>query len=100
MGGMSSEGTADTWEVVLERYIRENNAQEKRKLLYGLSQIKEHWILHRFVLLAKNETIVRSQDYFTALSYISGNLIGGSIVWDFIRAEWPNLVKRFSLNNR
>lgn len=34
---------------------------------------------------AKNESYVRSQDYFTIISHISHNPIGASLVWDFIR---------------
>jgi len=98
--GMAARGSPETWEIMFKRYLDESNAQEKRKLLYGLAQIKEQWILHRFILLAQNETYVRSQDYFTALSYVSGNPIGESLVWDFIQAEWPKLVDRFTLNNR
>ena len=43
---------------------------------------------------------MRRQDYFTALSYIAANPAGTSLVWDFIRAEWPGLVQRFGLNSR
>ena len=50
--------------------------------------------------LAKNETIVRGQDYMLCLRYIAQNPIGLPIVWEFIREEWPYLVERFSLNDR
>jgi glutamyl aminopeptidase len=43
------------------RYLNEENPQEKKKLMYGLSQTKEPWILKRFLELAKNESNVRSQ---------------------------------------
>ena len=56
--------------------------------------------MHRFVNLAKNESYVRSQDFFSALSYIAGNPVGNNIVWDFLRSEWSYLVDRFTLNDR
>ncbi|KAJ4438254.1 hypothetical protein ANN_14193, partial [Periplaneta americana] len=37
-----------------------------------------------YIELSKNETNVRSQDYFTVLSFISHNPVGTPIVWDFI----------------
>jgi len=98
--GIAANGSADAWEEMFQRYLNEKNAQEKKKLLYGLARIKEPWILRRFLLLAKDEKNIRSQDYFSALSYISGNPVGNSIVWDFIRSEWDYLVDRFSLNDR
>jgi glutamyl aminopeptidase len=98
--GMVAAGGPAAWDTVLLRFQAETNAQEKRKLLYGLAQVREPWVLHRFLRLAGNETVVRRQDYFTALSYIAGNPVGAGIVWDFLRAEWTGLVDRFSLNDR
>ncbi len=34
------------------------------------------WILSQFLRLAGNETIIRSQDYFTTLRYIASNPVG------------------------
>ena len=73
---MISKGDAASWNIMLERYINEENAQEKKKLLYGLAFIGEPWILKQFIRLAANETIVRSQDYFTCLRNIARNPIG------------------------
>jgi len=98
--GMTSEGDPDTWERVFNRYLNETNAQEQRKLIYGLAQIREPWVLRRFLNLAKNESNVRSQDYFAVLSYVSSNPVGNTIVWNFLQTEWNYLVDRFTLNDR
>jgi len=98
--GMQNSNNPDSWEIMFSRYVNEINSQEKSKLLYGLSQVKEPWILERFLGLAKNESNVRSQDYFTVLSYISYNPTGNPLVWNFIRSEWPYLLDRFGLNSR
>jgi len=34
---------------------------------------------------AKNESYVRSQDYFTILAQIGHNPIGSPLIWDFLR---------------
>jgi len=98
--GMAAAGDPENWEIVFQRFLAEQNAQEKKKLLYGLAQVKEPWILHRFLQLAKNESNVRSQDFFTVLSYVSGNSAGNPIVWRYMQEEWENMVERFSLNDR
>lgn len=98
--GMLSKGDETTWDTMLQRYISESNAQEKAKLLRGLAWIDQPWIIRQFLRLAKNETIVRSQDFMTCLRYIGQNPIGLPIVWEFMRNEWPYLVDRFSLNDR
>lgn len=50
--------------------------------------------------MAWNESYVRGQDYFTCLTYISNNRIGKSLVWDYVRENWPRLVERFGINER
>lgn len=54
----------------------------------------------RLLELAKNETLVRRQNYFTLLRFMSSNPVGNAIVWDFYRTEYPYLVNRFTLNDR
>jgi glutamyl aminopeptidase len=74
--GMLSKGDEETWYIMLDRYKSEQNAQEKSKLLKGLAWIDQPWVLNQFLRLAKNETIVRGQDYLTCLRYIAQNPIG------------------------
>ena len=97
---MYSKGDETTWNTMLQRYMEETNAQEKTKLLKGLAWINQPWMIRQFIRLAKNETIVRSQDYLLCLRYIAQNPIGLPIVWEFLRDEWSYLVDRFSLNDR
>lgn len=82
------------------RYLNEENPQEKKKLMYGLSQTKEPWILKRFLEMAKNESNVRSQDYFSVLQLINLNPVGAPLSWEYLREEWDYLVDRFTLNDR
>lgn len=39
----------------------------------------------RLIENAKNESYIRSQDYFALLTHISYNPIGTKLVWDFLR---------------
>lgn len=50
--------------------------------------------------MAWDEKNVRGQDYFGCLSNIAANPIGESIVWDYVRENWSQLVGRFTLNER
>ena len=98
--GMKAVGDEDLWNWMLDRYVNESNAQEKAKLLRGLASVSEPWLISYLLDLAKDEKIIRSQDYFTLLTYISWNRVGEPLLWDYIRCQWPQLVERFSLNNR
>ena len=98
--GMRAVGNKEVWEWMFDLYKGEKNAQEALKLLRGLTSISEPWLLSHLLELARDDTIVRSQDYFTLLNYISLNKIGEPIVWDFVRNNWSYLVERFTLNDR
>jgi len=98
--GITSRGDEKKWRIMFDRYVKEKNAQEKSKLMSGLARVGQPWIIKQFLSLAKNESLVRSQDYITCLIYISFNPVGTPIVWNFVREEWPYLVDRFSLNDR
>ncbi|XP_075149946.1 glutamyl aminopeptidase [Haematobia irritans] len=98
--GMHSIGKQKHWDQLWEILLAESDASEKLKLMYGLSGVKEPWLLKRFIMLAENEDYVRSQDYFTCLQYIGANAVGHPIVWEFIRENWVALEQRFGLNDR
>lgn len=101
--GMKASGNLEVWNWMLQLYKNESNAQEKTKLLRGLTSISEPWILSHLIDLAMNDdagTVFRSQDFFTLLTYMSWNRVGEPIVWDFLRSRWLDLVDKFTLNDR
>ncbi|RZC34917.1 glutamyl aminopeptidase [Asbolus verrucosus] len=89
-----------TWQQLFEIFTKENDANEKLKLMNGLANVRNPSLLTRLIELAKDETYIRSQDYFTLLQYIASNPIGTPLVWDYVRENWPQLVDRFTLNDR
>eukprot|EP00096_Caligus_rogercresseyi_P010039 TRINITY_DN3536_c0_g1_i1.p1 TRINITY_DN3536_c0_g1~~TRINITY_DN3536_c0_g1_i1.p1 ORF type:complete len:884 (-),score=271.03 TRINITY_DN3536_c0_g1_i1:95-2746(-) len=91
---------SQSWTWLLDLFKSEKNAQRRDILLLGLCSSKSPEILKNFLEISKDEEIVRRQDYFTALSYMSRNPVGQEIVWNFLRNEWEYLVDRFSLNDR
>lgn len=98
--GLQQVNTEAAWDKVWQLYLAEADAQEKLKLMNALAAIRVPWILQRYIQLAANEENVRRQDYFTLLGYISSNPIGQSLVWDYVREEWSQLVERFGINER
>ncbi|XP_037945830.1 glutamyl aminopeptidase-like [Teleopsis dalmanni] len=98
--GMQQIGKQEHWDKMLEIYLKEQDASEKIKLMYGLSAVRIPWLLYSFIELAEQEKYVRRQDYFTCLQNIATNPIGTPIVWEFVRENWSKLVDRFGLNER
>ena len=56
--GMKEIGDADIWNWMLELYKTETNAQEKQKLLLGLTSVTEPWILSHLLVLANDPRFV------------------------------------------
>jgi len=96
--GMQQNGSA--WSQVFQRYMKETDPQEKIRLINCLAATKDSYVLQRFLELAKNESIVRRQDFFTTLRYVASNPIGKPIAWNFYKNEYSYLLDRFTINDR
>ncbi|XP_030370506.1 glutamyl aminopeptidase isoform X2 [Scaptodrosophila lebanonensis] len=98
--GLQQVNTEAAWDKVWELYLLETDVQEKVKLMDALSAVRIPWLLQRYINYAWDDSKIRSQDYFTCLGYISANPVGQSLVWDYVRENWPQLVERFGINER
>uniref|UniRef100_A0A4X2K432 Aminopeptidase n=1 Tax=Vombatus ursinus TaxID=29139 RepID=A0A4X2K432_VOMUR len=98
--GMQNSGDEASWNYMLSLYQNTTLAQEKEKLLYGLASVNDVTLLSRYLDLLKDTNIIKSQDVFTVIRYISYNSYGKYMAWDWIRLNWEYLINRFTLNNR
>ncbi|EDW42337.1 glutamyl aminopeptidase [Drosophila sechellia] len=99
--GMQQSTSQSSWDQLFQLFVAETDASEKLKLMYGLSGVRNSQYLFDFLVQAsRDESIVRSQDYFTCVQYIAANPVGEPVVWEFYREQWPQLTNRFGLNNR
>lgn len=108
-----SQGNDSEWNILWDLFLNEQEPQEKDKLMDALTASKEISILNRYtyktefysygikkyILLfsrllqyTKNESHVRSQDYFFIVSQISRNPIGTQLIWDFLRYTVYNIL--------
>ncbi|XP_031232030.1 glutamyl aminopeptidase [Mastomys coucha] len=98
--GMQNSGNEAAWNYTLEQYQKTSLAQEKEKLLYGLASVKDVTLLARYLEMLKDPSIIKTQDVFTVIRYISYNRYGKSMAWNWIQLNWDYLVSRFTLNDR
>ncbi|XP_009930430.2 glutamyl aminopeptidase [Opisthocomus hoazin] len=98
--GMQNSGNESSWNYMFEKYQETSLAQEKEKLLYGLASVKNITLLDRYLKYIYNTSLIKSQDVFTVLRYISYNTYGKTMTWDWIRLNWQYLVDRFTINDR
>uniref|UniRef100_A0A4W6BSD0 Aminopeptidase n=1 Tax=Lates calcarifer TaxID=8187 RepID=A0A4W6BSD0_LATCA len=98
--GMKNSGTEEKWNIMFQRYRDTSLAQEKDKLLYGLASVENVELLYKLLEATKNESIIRSQDLFTVVRYVSYNPLGQTIAWDWTTLNWDYLVNRYTINDR
>uniref|UniRef100_A0A3Q3XEG3 Aminopeptidase n=1 Tax=Mola mola TaxID=94237 RepID=A0A3Q3XEG3_MOLML len=89
--GMKKSRNEEQWNVMFQRYKNTTLAQEKDKLLYGLASVENVQLLYN---------IIRSQDLFTVVRYVSYNPLGQSMAWDWTTLNWDYLVSRYTINDR
>ncbi|XP_003798224.1 glutamyl aminopeptidase isoform X2 [Otolemur garnettii] len=98
--GMQNSGNETSWNYTLEQYQKTPLAQEKEKLLYGLASVKNVTLLSRYLNLLKNTSLIKTQDVFTVIRYISYNSYGKDMAWNWIQLNWDYLVNRYTINDR
>ncbi|XP_024134397.1 glutamyl aminopeptidase isoform X1 [Oryzias melastigma] len=98
--GMKNAGTPEKWDKMFQKYKDTTLAQEKDKLLYGLASVENVDLLYQLLEATKDEAVVRSQDLFTVVRYVSYNPLGLSMAWDWTTLNWDYLVKRYTINDR
>ncbi|XP_035670129.1 glutamyl aminopeptidase-like [Branchiostoma floridae] len=98
--GMQQEGDEAAWNYMWDKYSTETLAQDKIRLLYGLAFVPDGALLSRLLEYSMDENRVRSQDFFSAVTYVSYTQLGLPIVWDWVRQKWPELANRFGLDSR
>lgn len=98
--GMQNSGNEAAWNYMLDQYQKSTLAQEKEKLLYGLASVKDVTLLARYLEMIKDPNIIKTQDVFTVIRYISYNTYGKSMAWNWIQLNWDYLVNRFTINDR
>uniref|UniRef100_A0A8C1UI49 Aminopeptidase n=1 Tax=Cyprinus carpio TaxID=7962 RepID=A0A8C1UI49_CYPCA len=98
--GINNSRSVQSWEIMFQKYLSATLAQEKDKLLYGLASVEDITLLNRLLEAAKNESIVRSQDVFTLVQYVSRNPYGKTMAWDWMTLNWDYLVSRYTINDR
>lgn len=53
----------------------------------------------RLLEALKDESVVRSQDLFTVVRYVSNNPLGQNMAWDWTTLNWDYLVNRSAQKN-
>lgn len=98
--GAQEAARQDEWDAMWTAYEASQVSSEKIRLLYGMAQTREVWLLSRYLEFCKDESKIRSQDFFNVIQYIADNSVGNPLAWDWVRKNWEYMVERFGTSNR
>ncbi|CAM9811780.1 unnamed protein product [Lampetra fluviatilis] len=76
------------WDFGWKMFKETSLATEADKLRDALACSEETWILNRYLEYTLDPTKIRKQDATNTIVRIARNVVGQSLAWDFIRANW------------
>ncbi|XP_052805071.1 endoplasmic reticulum aminopeptidase 1-like isoform X2 [Mya arenaria] len=88
-------GDDSDWEFVWQKYLSENDDNEKNKFLGALVKTKDARLLLRLLESSLNKTEVRPQDTVHVISAVASSYTGQILSWRFVQKNWDILVKRY-----
>lgn len=85
-------GKKGDWEFLWRVYEREQNANERDRILKALACSKELWILSRYLEWTFDKTKpIRRQDGSFVFRLIAGNNYGRDVAFNFMRDRWQTI---------
>ncbi|CAH2274216.1 aminopeptidase N, partial [Pelobates cultripes] len=90
-----AQGGETEWEFVWEKFSTYSNAQEADKLRAALACSKEPWLLNRLLEYSLDTSKIRRQDAVSTINSVCSNVLGQSLAWDFVRANWKKMFDQF-----
>ncbi|NWZ92043.1 AMPN Aminopeptidase, partial [Nesospiza acunhae] len=92
---MVATGGDDAWQFLWEKFKGARVVSEADKLRTALSCSPHPWILSRYLQYTLDPTKIRKQDATSTINSIASNVVGQSLAWDFIRANWRTLFTQY-----
>ncbi|CAI8057169.1 Aminopeptidase Ey, partial [Geodia barretti] len=78
-------GGEEEWEFVWDQYLSSSDPYEKRLFLSALGKSRIPWLLSRYLEYSIDPSKVRTQDTTTVIAYVSANVYGRYLTWNFVR---------------
>ncbi|XP_075037404.1 leucyl-cystinyl aminopeptidase [Mixophyes fleayi] len=91
VGGQTEEG----WEYLLSKYTTSLFEAEKIKMLEGLASTDSGRKLQWLMRASLHGDIIRSQDFAILIHFISKNVPGYLLAWDFVTHNWDEITQKF-----
>ncbi|KOC70006.1 Glutamyl aminopeptidase [Habropoda laboriosa] len=95
---LSNDEAGSILEQVSLLLAKQNDAQERERLMIGLTGVQDKDTLNRYLQQATDESFIRKQDFATVLIKIAANPAGLDVAWNFVRSRWEGLLLKYKAN--
>jgi hypothetical protein len=95
---MQNTYNLNDWKYLFMDYELSDDLNEKRKYLESLTFSKLPWLLARFLDSQKNGGLDKV-DFFQAIRLLSQNTLGRDLVWNYIRANYAEIIAMYGLDD-
>ncbi|KAL0619707.1 Aminopeptidase N [Plecturocebus cupreus] len=86
-----AQGGEEEWNFAWEQFRSATLVSEADKLRAALACSNQVWILNRYLSYTLNPDLIRKQDATSTIISIANNVIGQTLVWDFVQSNWKKL---------
>ncbi|KAK5867984.1 hypothetical protein PBY51_012433 [Eleginops maclovinus] len=83
-----AHGGKEEWEFAWDMFLTSYDVSERGRLLKALSCTKKIWLLSRYLDYTLDPDLIRLMDVSSVIRYVSKNVAGQALAWNFIRAHW------------
>uniref|UniRef100_UPI0037E87DE8 aminopeptidase N-like isoform X2 n=1 Tax=Semicossyphus pulcher TaxID=241346 RepID=UPI0037E87DE8 len=88
-------GGVEEWDFAWTMFKNATLASEASKLRAAMACTKAPWLLNRYLTYTLDPTKIRKQDATSTIQYISRNVVGLPLAWNFVRARWSYIFQQY-----
>ncbi|KAI7812168.1 alanyl (membrane) aminopeptidase b, tandem duplicate 1 [Triplophysa rosa] len=88
-------GGGKEWDFAWNMFQTAALASEADKLRAALACATQPWLLNRYLEYTLDPNKIRKQDATSTIINIASNVVGQSLTWDFVRANWAYIFNQY-----
>lgn len=88
-------GGVEEWDFAWRMFKSATLASEASRLRAAMACTKAPWLLNRYLEYTLDPTKIRKQDATSTIQYISRNVVGMPLAWNFVRAKWNLIFQQY-----
>ncbi|KAK6318401.1 hypothetical protein J4Q44_G00116920 [Coregonus suidteri] len=92
-------GGAAEWDFGWNMFKNATIASEADKLMSSLACTKDHELLNKYLRYTLDSDKIRKQDATSVIVYISSNVEGQTLAWDFVTQNWEYMFTQYGVGS-